>query len=128
MIATNRVLEIFADAHQLHASAMERLDAGDIRDAAEKGWCATLRATNALILAKTGDEPRKSPATSQSLKWMVREDRTIRPLMQRYYALQEELHGECFYLGLCEPREETEELVRIEVPQFIETAEGLAAS
>ena len=36
MVATDRVNEIFADARALHQSALERLDAGDIRDAAEK--------------------------------------------------------------------------------------------
>lgn len=33
MVATDQAGEIFADAYALHASALERLDAGDIRDA-----------------------------------------------------------------------------------------------
>ena len=45
---------IFADARQLHDQAIERLEQGDIRDAAEKAWCAAKRATDALILALTG--------------------------------------------------------------------------
>ena len=48
---------IFTDAQAVHAQALERLEAGDIRDAAEKAWCATKRATDALILARTGEEP-----------------------------------------------------------------------
>ena len=57
MVATDRVREIFADAHGMYDDSLERWDAGDIRDAAEKAWCATLSATNALILANTGVEP-----------------------------------------------------------------------
>ena len=51
MVATSRVREIFEDARFMHRSALERLDAQDIRDAADKAWCATKRATDALILA-----------------------------------------------------------------------------
>ena len=53
----DRVDELFADARNVHAQAIERLQNGDIRDAAEKAWCATKRATDTLILARTGEEP-----------------------------------------------------------------------
>ena len=43
MTITADVYRIFADARQVHAEALERLEQGDIRDAAEKAWCATLR-------------------------------------------------------------------------------------
>ena len=43
MVATNRVVEIFTDARTVHSEALERLREGDIRDAAEKAWCATKR-------------------------------------------------------------------------------------
>ena len=49
MTLTADVSVIFADARQVHAEAIERMEQGDIRDAAEKAWLATLRATNALI-------------------------------------------------------------------------------
>ena len=32
---------IFADARRMHDAALERMAVGDIRDAAEKAWCAT---------------------------------------------------------------------------------------
>ena len=51
---TTRVAELLADAREVHSQALERLAAGDIRDAAEKAWCATQRATDALVLARTG--------------------------------------------------------------------------
>ncbi len=49
-----RVRELFADARTMAGAGIERLEAEDMRDAAEKAWCAALNATNALILAHTG--------------------------------------------------------------------------
>ena len=62
MAATERVNELFDDARHMQAEAMARLADGDVRDAAEKAWCATKSATEALILARTGQEPN-TPAT-----------------------------------------------------------------
>ncbi len=36
MVATDRVNEFFADARAMQALALERLEQGDVRDAAEK--------------------------------------------------------------------------------------------
>jgi hypothetical protein len=58
MVATDRARELFDDARGLHADALRRLEAGDIRDAAEKAWGATKRATDALILARTAQAPQ----------------------------------------------------------------------
>ena len=49
------IRETFDDARRLYDSAMERLDAGDVRDAAEKAWCAARRATEALVLARNNE-------------------------------------------------------------------------
>ena len=53
------VQEIFDDAHQLYGQAITTFDAGDVRDAAEKAWYATKRATDALILARRPGGSRK---------------------------------------------------------------------
>ena len=53
MVATDRVLEIFADARILQADALEMLAQGKFRNAAEKAWGAAKRATDALVLART---------------------------------------------------------------------------
>ena len=55
MLSTDRAPTIFADARSVHADALRLLESGDIRDAAEKAWCATKRATDALILAPHGN-------------------------------------------------------------------------
>ena len=112
MVATDRVNEIFADAHGLYDSAIERLEAGDIRDAADKAWCAVKRASDALILARTGNEPEKSPVTTRELRRLGNGDVAVAPLINRYAAARDFLHGDCFYLGLCEPVEDTERLIR----------------
>lgn len=125
MTLAQDVSTVLADAHALHAASLERLDAGDIRDAAEKAWCAMVRATNALILARTGVEPERSPHTTQGLKSLALEDERVRGLLRRYYVAQSDLHGNCFYHGFCEPVNETEELIR-DAGGYVADAEALA--
>ena len=128
MTITADVYRIFADARQVHAEALERLEQGDIRDAAEKAWCATLRATNALILAHTGEEPIRTPHTSILLDNLVQSDRQrFQTLVGRYFSRQSRLHGDCFYLGICEPLDEIERRIR-ETIQYIQDAEALAGA
>ena len=61
MVATDRVRALFADARDLQADALEMLEQGRIRNAAEKAWGATKRATDALALARTGEGNRSGP-------------------------------------------------------------------
>ena len=109
----------------MHDGALERMAQGDIRDAAEKAWCATLLATNALILAQTGDEPQRTPGTSIELGKLADQNEAIQSLTGRYYSRQGQLHGECFYLGLCEPVTQTERRIRDTIA-YIQDAEALA--
>ena len=74
---------IFADAHMMYQAAIERLSAGDIHDASEKAWCSTKRATDALILARTGEEPPKSPDTTRALRRLAMDDPNVWPLQAR---------------------------------------------
>ena len=46
--------------------------------------------------------------------------------MGRFYSRQAQLHGECFYLGLCEPVEATRRRIR-QTAAYITDAEALAA-
>ena len=125
MVATDRVREVFADAHGMYESAIERLEAGDIRDAADKAWCAVKRASDALILARTGTEPEKSPITTRELRRLGSQDSAVFPLVSRYATARDLLHGDCFYLGLCEPLDDTERRIR-ETADYIRDAELLA--
>ena len=122
MVATSRVQEIFDDAKAVHTEALERLAAGDIRDAAEKAWCATKRATDALILARTGEEPRTTARTTNELDSLANLDSNVKPLVGRYYSRIGQLHGACFYDGMC--NDQTERRIR-ETAIYIEDAERL---
>ena len=126
MTMTADVARLLADAREMHAAALAQFDAGDIRDAAEKAWCATKRATDALVLARTGTEPPKSPDTTRALRTIAAADAAVRPLSARYFESQGALHGDCFYSGMCEPLEDTERLIR-ETADYILDAERLAA-
>ncbi|MDE2639990.1 MAG: hypothetical protein OXI03_05335 [Chloroflexota bacterium] len=118
---------VFADAEEMYAAALERLAAGDVRDAAEKAWCSALQATNALILARTGELPPKSPNTSRALRTMAVTDSAVQRLQVEYFTRQAVLHGDCFYTGLCEPIEDTARLIR-ETADYIAQARRLAAA
>ena len=124
MVATSRVQEIFDDAKAMHREALERLAVGDIRDAAEKAWCATKRATDALILARTGEEPGTTAITSDELDALARYDSRAKPLVGRYWSRIGQLHGQCFYDGRC-GSPDTERRIR-ETSLYIEDAEMLA--
>ena len=126
MVVTARVAEIFSDARDMHAAALERLDAGDIRDAADKAWCATKRACDGLILARTGEEPEATPQTRREMQRLAAQDTRVNRLMPRYYTRMAHLHGECFYLGFCDPLEETERRIR-ETAELLSEIEALAA-
>lgn len=125
MVATDRVTEIFADARAMQAEALRQWAAGDIRDSAEKAWCATKRATDALILARTVVEPEQSPDTTRGLVRLARTDSAVSPLIGRYFSRQGHLHGTCFYMGECGPVDEVERRIR-QTADYINDAENLA--
>ena len=67
----------------------------------------------------------RSSETGAGLRELARREPRARSLRARYYERQGTLHGECFYIGLCEPVEETELLIR-ETADYIEDARSLA--
>ena len=124
MTITREVHDIFNDAHQLHRSALERLEAGDIRDAAEKAWCATKRATDALVMARTGEEPGTTARTSDELDALARVAHEVRSMKPHYYQSIYRLHGQCFYNARCDS-EEVPTLISA-TREYIASAERLA--
>ena len=117
--------DIFDDARLMHSSSLERMEAGDIRDAAEKGWCATRRAVEALILARTGNHYVNTSVISREIRILGYNDAAVRPLLERYGITARFLHGDCFYSGQCDPAGYIEQLIR-EVADFIATAQALS--
>jgi hypothetical protein len=125
MLETERVSYIFADARALYDDALEMLTQDRIRNAAEKAWCATKRATDALILARTGAEPRTSGQTARGIRSLRRADPALEPLRARYGYRQYFLHGLCFYDGVCEPEDDLIADIR-ETIDYIQDAERVA--
>ena len=125
MQETERVNAIFADARLLYDDALEQLEAGKLRNAAEKAWGATKRATGALILARTGEEPRTSGQTMRGIRALRHEDPALEPMRRRYGARQSFLHGACFYDGVTEPEDDLIADIR-ETLDYIRDAEALA--
>ena len=126
MLETKKVGLIFADARGLYDDALEMLDQGRLRNAAEKAWCATKRATDAMILARTGEEPRTSGQTMRMLRRLRRQDPSLEPLRARYAIRQSFLHGACFYDGILEPAEDIIADVR-ETVEYIRDAESMSS-
>ena len=124
MVATDRVQEMFADSKVLYDDAMEMLSQGKLRNAAEKAWGATKRATDALLLARNVEEPRTTAATTQELDRLANRDPQAKSLVGRYFSRTGQLHGLCFYDGICDP-ELTSRRVR-ETIAYIEDAEVMA--
>ena len=121
---TNRIEAIFQDARELQADALEMLAQGRVRNAAEKAWGATKRASDALVLARTGEEPERTPETGAALRMLASLDEAVREarLLRRYYSRQGQFHVECFYNSLCDPLEDTERRIR-RTADYIEDAQ-----
>jgi uncharacterized protein (UPF0332 family) len=116
---------LFKDAKDLHVLAMKELEAGNIRDAAEKAWGATVRAANGLVVARTGEEPSTTSRTRIAIEREAEKNPTLDSLRLRYLSRETSLHGGCFYDGICEPKEAIERRIR-ETAEFIDDAIKLA--
>ena len=124
MLSTQRGRHIMSDAWVLYADAIEMLEQGRIRNAADKAWGATKRATDALILERTGQEPQITTQTTNGIRALGRQSEAGRSLHSRYADRITELHGSCFYNGHCEPEEYFEEMIR-DTADYIRDAEAL---
>ena len=82
--ATGRVRFLFADARALYDDALEMLDQGKIRNAAEKVWGPTKRATDALVLAREGEEPQSGGQARRALLRLSAADPSFENLHGQY--------------------------------------------
>ncbi len=106
MVAHRTPAFLFNDARELHAAALERVAAGDLRDAADKAWYAIRNAAVALILAHTGQEPRTSGQVNRALRRLRHQSAQWENLYLRYSSAQRVLHGVAFYDGRLDPEDE----------------------
>lgn len=123
---SERVAEIFDDARAFYQEAINLLEAGNLRMAAEAAWGASKRAADALVLARTGREPMVTGHTSRGLRVLGRQDPAVKELRSRYNRRQSFLHGQCFYRGI-PPTSENKATMEIHrTADFIRDAEALA--
>ena len=120
-----RSLELFADARTLYVDALEMLDQGKLRNSAEKAWGATKRATDALVLARTGHEPQSAGGARRPLLRLSNASAGFDLFQGHYNTRSALLHVNCFYDGNCEPEAEMTALI-VATGAYIQDAERLA--
>ena len=123
---TDRVTDLFNDAQSLYVDALDMLDQGKLRNAAEKAWGATKRSTDAMVLARTGTEPQSAGQARRALLRMRSDGEDFVAFHGEYSIRSELLHVNCFYDGNCEPEAEMTALIR-ETDSYIEEARNLAS-
>ena len=105
MPKSERAQFLVDDAWSLRQDALDMLQQGRLRNAAEKAWGATKRATDALILERTGREPGTSGITYRGIRGLRHQSADLESLANRYSQRMQDLHGSCFYDGILEPEE-----------------------
>ena len=117
--------ELFADAQVLYDDALEMLNQGRLRNAAEKAWGATKRSTDAMVLARTGNEPQSAGQARRALLQLSSNGPAFETFQGQYSTRSLLLHINCFYDGNCEPEPEMTALIRA-TDSYIRDAINLA--
>ena len=125
MLEREQVGILFTDARVLYADALEQVDLGKLRNAAEKAWDATLQATNALILARTGQEPQDLEKTDRMIRQLALDAPSLRAFVTGYGSRQGLLLEACVYDGICDPEDDLMADIRDTI-DYIQTAETLS--
>ena len=124
---TDRVTELFADALTLYDDALDMLGQGKLRNAAEKAWGATKRSTDAMVLARTGNEPQSAGQARRALLGMRNDGPEFVTFHGEYSIRSDLLHVNCFYDGNCEPEAEMTALI-LATDSYIQEARNLASA
>ena len=92
---------LLRDAYEMQAVAERLLDAGDWRDAAEKGWLAARNGTKALLLEVNGADNPRTPNITAGLRHLAhRRGGMWQQQSDRLSQLAYQLHSEAFYGGV----------------------------
>lgn len=116
---------IFADARILYADALEMLDSGKLRNAAEKAWGAVQCAANALLLELTGTGAATESDAGTQLAGLSLANPEVEPFRAQFSALAQELFYNCICDELYEPMEVFEADIQ-STADFIAAAERLS--
>ena len=88
----------FSDAWEQYNSAIERFEAGDVRDACGKAWNATRAATKASALAH-GENPQNTNQISSWIRRVGREKAGFELMPRMYSERAQFLHQQGCYDG-----------------------------
>ena len=112
------------DARVMQAAGARLMDAGDWRDAAEKGWRAARSATAALVWDLSGVHNQTSTQINAGLRTLARErGGEYAELRRRYSEFAHNLHSQAFYNGFY--HDDLPDIVH-SVADYIRRAEELA--
>jgi len=129
------VLEVFSileEARRVLSKAFEELREGvknedmlRIRDACEKGWLATVKAVDALLLSYGSEEAKTHVDRRRKLRDLSKKIHEVIELRiyDRVEARRSTLHNDDFYSGILTHEEVEEELRKVE--KLIEDVEKL---
>ena len=98
------------DAEQMASDAEKEIEI-NLRNAAEKAWGAVARATDALLLKYTREEPDPRLRTDR-FRDLVEKNPELLALNDTYHAKMALLHGDCFYLNKCPPEATIKRIIR----------------
>ena len=116
------VRALLEDAWGQYHSAVERLEAGDVRDACGKAWNATRAASEGAVLAHRGNIAN-TINISNGLRRLAREY-NLPELSAQYAQRAQYLHIEACYYGACD-NEDIPDLI-YGTADYISAAEQLA--
>ena len=122
------VEELLKDAENLYQEALKDLKARRIRKAAENAWCATAKATDALLLVRAKVEIVKGVGRTKEIYKLAKLDPQIRELnLAREYILRRDhLHRNCFYEGIYEIPEVDLKGLIVETKEYINNIRSLS--
>jgi hypothetical protein len=121
------VEDLLRDAEERLEKAIKEMKV-DLRDASEKAWLATVRATDALILARMGVKPKVMSERREKLgELIMREPRIDEArIWDRFHSRSDVLHSSCFYEGVCKPPEAIKRKI-LETKEYIEDVRKLVS-
>jgi len=117
--------EVFARAFQELAEGVKSGDLLKVRDSCEKGWLATVKAVDALLIRYGFGEAVTHADRRRKLRELAGKLAEVSRLgiYDRLEARRNVLHNDGFYGGVLTPEEAEEELRKVE--KLIEDIEGL---
>jgi hypothetical protein len=133
MLKTERVAALFDEARAKSADSLERLhdaskhwDRRELLRSAEQAWAAATQATNALILARSGEEPKSGDRdTFGLLLRLSSEVQGLEKLLDQYTDFSVYLFGIAISDGNLDPLEFTIHDIR-QTADYIRECERLA--